>query len=153
MVYIIPMLLSTNPMSRNKNVLSWKIAVATVSLECEVWARYYMISTSQADLPWGHRAESCFNYPGFPLSHCHCEAPGATLPCIAESTYRGGYDNSDNGSACSKDASALWHMGSWINLTVSLILSLLLLVCSPLFSLLSERVHEISQWLHERKNM
>lgn len=75
-----------------------------------------MISASQADLPRGHRAESCFNYPGFLLSHCHCEAPGATLPRGAESPYRGGDDNSDNGSARSTDAtrvpSEIWEAES-----------------------------------------
>lgn len=86
-----PMLLPINPKGGKLLWLPW---VSNVSV----------ISTSNADLPWGHRAESCFNYPGFPLSHCHCGAPGATLPCGAESPYRGGDDNSDNGSTCWADA-------------------------------------------------
>lgn len=97
-----------------------------------------MISTSQAELPWGHRAESCFNYPGFLLSHCHCEAPGATLPCGAVSPCRGGDDNSDNGSTRSTDAtqvpSEIWEAESNpVSLWFSLCLAVFALRCSLFF--------------------
>lgn len=35
MLYAILMLLSINPRSRKRNVLRWRIAVASVSLDCE----------------------------------------------------------------------------------------------------------------------
>lgn len=102
-----PLLLSLDPQSGNAVFLRWEIVLWLLRVVLNVnVSKPGMISTStsQADLPWGHRAERCFNYPWFLLSHCHREAPGATLPCGAESPRRGGDDNSDNGSARSTDA-------------------------------------------------
>lgn len=147
-----PKQLSINPQRRNTNLLRWKIAlwlpwVLNVS-------KPGMISASQANLPWGHRAESCFNYPGFLLSHCHWEAPGATLPCGAESPCRGRDDNSDNGSTSSTDATRsppeIWEAES-----TPLSLSLPLLVCSLLFSFLpmSESVYQKARGCMKRKDL
>lgn len=133
---IIPLLLSINPQSGNRNLLRWKIALWLL------WVLNVsepgMISTSRAELPWGHRAESCFNYPGFLLSHCHCEAPGATLPCSVESPCRVSDDNSDYGSTRSTDAmqvpSEIWEAESTPkSLWFSLCLSVFALCCSLFF--------------------
>ena len=151
--YIIPMRLSINPQNRNSNLLRGKMRFG----DCDSFNVHKpgMISTSQTDLPWGHRAESCFNYPGFLLSHCQCEEPGATLLCNAESPCRGGDDNSDNGSACSTDPpwvpSEIWEAESIpLSPWFSLFLPLFALCCSFLFpcqTVLMERTEYVTmEW-------
>lgn len=72
----------------------WKIALVR-----------YDLHGPGRQLSEGTEQESCFNYKVFLPSHVRCEAPGATLPCGAESPLSGGGDdNSDNGSARSTDA-------------------------------------------------
>lgn len=135
--HITPALLSVGPQSWSRNLLRRKIAL---------WRLWFlnvsepgMISTSQADLPWGHRAQSCFNYPGFLLSHCHCKAPmpcwcavlsphlpSPPLPC------RGGDDNSDNFSSRSTDPT---RVPSEICEAESIPLSLWSSLCLLLFAL------------------